>query len=235
MPDPAISEESPSRQEFQTMKKEWQALLEDAKQAIVSCDADKAEAAARKALDMGVDSYTVITEGFVPGVAEVGDQFDRGTMFMPELILAGEAMKAGTAICLAEVPEADRKAAKKVVIGTVEGDIHDIGKSIVVSFLIGNGFDVYDLGSDVSSDKFVEKVIELNADVLGLSALLTTTMTAQKEVVEAIKKAGLEGKVKTIVGGAPTSQGWADRIGADAYAENAVAAVMKINQLTGQD
>ena len=215
------------------MEEERQALLKDAKQAIISYDSSKAEEAARKALEAGIDPYAVITEGFVPGIAEVGNLFDRGIVFLPELILTGDAMKAGTAVCLAGVPESKRKAAKKIVIGTVEGDVHDIGKSIVVSFLLANGFDVHDLGRDVSREKFIEKAIEVNADVIGMSALLTTTMTGQKSIIEEIKKAGLGDKVKTIVGGAPTSQGWADRIGANAYGENAVDAVMKIKQLIG--
>lgn len=215
------------------MDEERQALLEDAKQAIISYDSSKVEEAARKALAAGIEPYTVITEGLVPGVTEVGELFNRGTFFLPELILTAEAMKAGTAICLANIPESKRQAAQKVVIGTVEGDVHDIGKSIVVSFLLANGFDVHDLGRDVPSEKFVEKAIEVNADVIAMSALLTTTMTAQKSVIKEIKKAGLGDKVKTIVGGAPTSQGWADRIGADAYGENAADAVMKIKQLIG--
>ena len=215
------------------MEKDRQALLEEAKQAIISYDSSKAEEAARKALAAGIEPYTVITEGFVPGIAEVGNLFDRGTYFMPELILTAEAMKAGTAVCLAEIPESTRKAAKKIVIGTVEGDVHDIGKSIVVSFLLANGFEVYDLGKDVPSEKFVEKAIEVKADIVGLSALLTTTMGMQKSVIEDLKKTGLGNKVKTIVGGAPTNQAWADRIGADAYGENAVDAIMKIKQLIG--
>ena len=214
------------------MLKEQLALLEDVKQAIINYDASKAEEAAKKALEAGIEAYTVITEGFVPGITEVGDLFDRGQLFLPELMLTAVAMKAGTAVCLAKVPESKIKATKKVVIGTVEGDIHDIGKSIVTSFLLANCFKVYDLGRDVPSEKFVEKAIEVKADVVGMSALLTTTMGGQKSVMEALKKAGLRDKVKTIVGGAPTSQAWANQIGADAYGENAVDAVKKIKQLT---
>jgi trimethylamine corrinoid protein len=214
------------------MLKEQLALLEDVKQAIINYDASKAEEAAKKALEAGIEAYTVITEGFVPGITKVGDLFDRGQLFLPELMLTAVAMKAGTAVCLAKVPESKIKATKKVVIGTVEGDIHDIGKSIVTSFLLANCFKVYDLGRDVPSEKFVEKAIEVKADVVGMSALLTTTMGGQKSVMEALKKAGLRDKVKTIVGGAPTSQAWANQIGADAYGENAVDAVRKIKQLT---
>ena len=212
-----------------------QALLEAAKQAIIHYDGQKAEEAARKALEAGIEPYAVITEGFVPGIEEVGYLFDRGTLFLPELILTANAMKAGTAICLSNIPETNRKASRKVVIGTVEGDIHDIGKSIVVCMLMANGYEVHDLGTSVPREKFVEKAIEVKADVIGMSALLTTTMVRQKDIVEAVKKSGLGDKVKTIVGGAVVTQGWADRIGADAYGENAVDAVVKIRQLIGAD
>jgi len=210
-----------------------QAILEEAQQAIINYDASKAEEVAKKALDSGIKPDAVISEGFVLGLIKVGDLFDRGQLFLPELIMAADAMKAGAAICTAKIPASEIKAAKKVVLGTVEGDIHDIGKAIVMSFLLANGFEVYDLGRDVPLEKFVEKAIEVKADVVGMSALLTTTMEGQKTVVEELKEAGLQGKVKTIVGGAPTSQSWADRIGADAYGENAVDAVKKIKEITG--
>ena len=215
------------------MDKERQALLEEAKQAIVSCDAGKAEEAARKALEAGLEPYTVITEGFVAGIIQVGDLFDRGVLFLPELMLTAKAMKAGTEVCLARVPVLERIAPKKVVIGTVEGDVHDIGKSIVVCMLLANGFEVHDLGISVPAERFVAKAIEVKSDVVGISTLLTTTMTRQKDVIKELKKAGLGDTVKTIVGGAPTSQAWADRIGAHAYGGNAVEAVLKIRQLTG--
>ena len=215
------------------MEKDKQVLLENAKQAIIDCDSNKAKEAVSKALEAGIEPYIVITEGPVPGITKVGVLFDRGQLFLPELLLAGIAMKAATAICTAQVPESKTISAKKVVIGTVEGDIHEIGKSIVITFLLANGFEVYDLGSDVPSEKFVEKVLEVKPDVVGTSALITTTMGEQKTVIEALKKAGLRDKVKIIIGGAPTNQSWADQIGADAYGENAIDAVRKIKQLTG--
>ncbi|MBA7687552.1 Methionine synthase [subsurface metagenome] len=184
-------------------------------------------------MSSGIAPATIINEGFVPGITKVGDLFDRGQIFLPELMLAAEAMKAGSAICIAALPAAEVQAKKKVVIGTVEGDVHDIGKSIVVSFLLANGFEVYDIGRDVAIEKFVEKTREVGADVVGASALLTTTMQNQRTVIEELKKAGLRDKVKVIIGGAPVSQPWADRIGADAYAENAVDGVNKIKKLTG--
>jgi len=175
----------------------------------------------------------VITEGFVPGITEVGDLFDRGQLFLPELMLAAEAMKAASAICVEALPATEIKVAKRVVIGTVEGDIHDIGKSIVVSFLLANGFEVYDMGRDVPIADFVRKAREVRADVVGSSALLTTTMQKQMVLEEELKKAGIRDKVKTIVGGAPCSEQWAKQIGADAYAESAVDGLNKIKELTG--
>ena len=207
------------------------AILDKAGQAIIDYDKVKSEAVAKEALAAGVDPAVVIDQGFVPGITEVGDLFDRGQIFLPELILAAEAMKVGSGICVAALPSAEVKAKTKVVIGTVEGDVHDIGKSIVVAFLQANGFEVHDLGRDVPLDKFVGTAKEIDADVVGASALLTTTMEKQKTVIAMLKKAGC--KAKTIIGGAPVSKPWADRIGADDYAENAVDAVNKIKKLTG--
>lgn len=214
------------------MQQEQRALLEETKKAIINYDSSKAEEAAKKAVASGIAPYTVINEGLVPGIVEVGDLFDRGTLFLPELILAADAMKAGSAACLASVPKGEIKAAKKIVIGTVEGDIHDIGKSIVVSFLLANGFEVYDIGRDAPLEKFIEKATEVNADVIGMSALLTTTMEGQKEVIKKLNEMGLRDKFKIIVGGAPTSQRWAEKIGADGYGENAVDAVKRIKEIT---
>ena len=210
-----------------------QEILEAARKAIIDYDVAKAEEVAKEALASGVDPVVLIEKGFTPGIAEVGDRFDKGEAYLPELILAADAMKAGTAICEAAFPKGTMKEKKKVVIGTVEGDIHDIGKSIVASFLTANGFEVHDIGRDAPAEKFVETAREVKADVVGASALLTTTMEQQKKIVEALKEARLRDKVKIIVGGAPTSQGWANEIGADAYAENATEAVAKVKQLTG--
>ena len=210
-----------------------EALLAEAKQSIIDYDKDRAEEVARKALAAGMNPNDVLTEGFVPGITEVGDLFDRGQLFLPELMLAAEAMKAASAICVEALPATEVKVAKKVVIGTVEGDIHDIGKSIVVSFLLANGFEVYDMGRDVPIADFVKKAREVEADVVGSSALLTTTMQKQMVLEEELKKAGIRDKVKTIVGGAPCSEQWARRIGADAYAESAVDGLNKIKELTG--
>jgi trimethylamine corrinoid protein len=209
-----------------------QEILAAAKKAILDYDVAKAEQIANEGLAGGADPVALVEKGFVPGIVEVGDLFDAGEVYLPELILAADAMKAGTSICEAKFPKGALQKKKRVIMGTVEGDIHDIGKSIVVAFLSANGFEVTDLGRDVAPKTFAEKAKELGTDVVGASALLTTTMEMQKKVVEAIKEAGLAGKVKIIVGGAPTSDEWAKKIGADAYAENAIEAVAKIKQLT---
>lgn len=209
------------------------AIMAEAKQSIIDYDKEKAEQVARKALDAGIAPNDAITLGFVPGITEVGDLFDRGKLFLPELMLAAEAMKSASAICMDALPASEVKAAKKVVIGTVEGDVHDIGKSMVVSFLLANGFEVYDLGRDVPIADYVKKAKEVGADVVGSSALLTTTMQNQRVLEEELKKAGIRDKVKTIVGGAPVNDTWAKRIGADAYAESAVDGLKKIKELTG--
>ena len=210
-----------------------QEMFEAAAKTIIDYDVEKAEAVAKQALASGIDPVALLEKGFIAGITEVGDRFDSGDVYLPELMMAADAMKAASVICEEAFPKGTVKEKKKVVIGTVAGDIHDIGKSIVVSFLSANGFDVYDLGRDVSVEQFVTKAGEVKADVVGCSALLTTTMEEQKKVVEALKEAGLRDKVKIIVGGAPTSQRWAEQIGADAFAENAAEGVSKVRELTG--
>jgi len=212
---------------------EKQQMLNEAKKSILEYDAEKATKIAKDALAMGLDPNTVLNEGFVPGIIEVGDLFDRGRLFLPELILAGEAMKSASEVCIAAIPDTGAGERKKMLAATVEGDIHDIGKSIVVSFLRANGFETYDIGRDVSVETIIKKATELGVEVIGTSALLTTTMERQKELENELRKAGVRDKFKTIVGGAPCSERWAKRIGADAYAVNAVDGLRKIKELTG--
>jgi len=168
---------------------------------------------------------------FIPAITEVGRLFEEEEIFLPELMLAAEAMKAAAAICNDAIPKERARRRGKIVIGTVEGDIHDIGKSIVESFLSANGFEVYDLGREVPVTQFIDKAVEVEADVIATSALLTTTMGAQRELEEELKRRFLRDRFKTIVGGAPVDQKWADTIGADAYAEDAAEAVGKIKEL----
>ena len=208
-------------------------LFKDAQDIITSCDSERVEEVARLALSDGVDPLEMINEGFRVGITKMGDLFERGEIFLPELIQSAAVMKRASEILMASLPKGTEKAGGVVVIGTVRGDIHDIGKILVVTMLQANGFTVFDLGHDVETEKFIEKAQETNADIIGTSSLLTTTMKYQKELEADLKKSGLKGKFKTIVGGAPVTQRWADRIGADAYAENATAAVRVAQKLIG--
>jgi trimethylamine corrinoid protein len=208
-------------------------IFKAAQQAINEYNANAAKEAAQRGLAEGIDPMELMSRGFIPGISQVGDNFAQGTCFLPELIQAAEAMRIATEIINAAIPAGKQQKKGKIVIGTVEGDIHDIGKTIVVSLLKANGFEVYDLGRDIPTEKFLEKADEVGADIIGTSALLTTTMEGQKKLELALKKAGLKGKYKTMVGGAPVTQRWADRIGADAYAEDAGEAVKKAKQLLG--
>jgi corrinoid protein of di/trimethylamine methyltransferase len=204
-------------------------------QSVIDGDADQSAELARKALAQGIAPLDAINEGFVAGVNEVGAQYGRGDMFLPDLVMAGEAMKAAVAVLEPEMQKsgAQRKMLGTVVLGTVKGDIHEIGKTLVGTMLTANGFQVFDLGTDVPTIKFVEKARQVNADIVGLSALLTTTMTAQRDVIEALDDAGLKGKVKVMVGGAPVTRGWADEIGAEGFSEDAIGAVAVARKLMG--
>ncbi len=211
---------------------EKEQLIKEAAKSIIDADKAKAEELAKSAIAAGMDLLEVINEGFSVGIAKVGDLFGRGELFLPELILSAEAMKVATDILNAALPQGAKKRGK-VVMGTAQGDIHDIGKSMVVSFLQANGFEVYDVGRDVETQKFIDKAQEVDADIIGMSALLTTTMSGQKMLIEELKKAGLRDKFKVMVGGAPATQRWADRVGADAYGVDAADAAEKAKKLLG--
>jgi corrinoid protein of di/trimethylamine methyltransferase len=211
-------------------------LFEQMRQSVIDGDPDAVERLARQALDEGVDPLEAINRGFVPGIHHVGEQFGLGEMFLPDLVMGGEAMKAAVAIL---EPEMRRRGTARetlgiVVLGTVKGDIHEIGKTLVMTMLSASGFEVHDLGVDVTPDRFVAKVREVGANLVGLSALLTTTMPGQRTVIEALDREGLRPRVKVMVGGAPVSQGWADSIGADGYGEDAAAAVTLARRLVGK-
>jgi len=211
-----------------------ESFFEEAMAAIRACDKDKATDVAKRALDAGVPPDDILKKGFIPGITKMGDLFERGEVFLPELVLAADAMSGAAEVVNAALPEGTQEKKGTVVIGTVQGDVHDIGKTIVVAFLRANGYDVHDLGRDVAADKFITKAAEVNADVIGMSALLTTTMREQIRVLDALDKAGVRKKYKVIVGGGASTQGWADKIGADAYAEDANDGVRKINELIGK-
>jgi trimethylamine corrinoid protein len=205
--------------------------LAEAAKAIVTGDAAKAADLAKRGLDEGIEPLKLLDQGFVPGINEVGDLFSKGKLFIPMLIKSATAMETATEIINAAIPQEDEIAQGRVVLGTVQGDVHDIGKTIVVALFKANGFEVLDLGRDVSNDKIIEEAEKFGADVIGTSTLLTTTMVLQKELEEELKSAGLRQKYKTIIGGAPVTQRWADRIGADAYAHDASDGVKKLKEL----
>ena len=195
-------------------------------QAVIEGEQDEAEGLARQALDQGLDPLTCINEGLTKGIERVGDLFSSGEYFLPELIIGAEAMKVALAILEpAMVDDQERDVVGKVVMGTVEGDMHEIGKTLVSTMLTANGFKVFDIGVDQSAEKFIDAIKENDAEIVGASALLTTTMLQQRKLIEAIEEAGLRDQVKIIVGGAPVTDSFATEIGADGYAEDAISAV----------
>ncbi|NHM26483.1 cobalamin-binding protein [Desulfofundulus sp. TPOSR] len=200
-------------------------------QLVIDGDIQRVEAMTKKLLDAGEDPLEIINEGLIAGINEVGIRFRDGEMFVPEMMRSARAMKAGMEVLKPAIAGADIPTAGKVVIGTVKGDLHDIGKNLVIMMLESSGFNVVDLGIDVPVDKFVRAVKEHSPQVLGLSALLTTTMPVMGEVISALDKENLRGSVKVIVGGAPVSQEFADEIGADGYAPDAASAAELCKQL----
>jgi corrinoid protein of di/trimethylamine methyltransferase len=210
-------------------------IIEKLRLAVLDYNLEEAASAAREIIRMGIDPLKAIEEGLAQGIREVGSKFANGEVFLPELIMAAETMKKALEVLEPELKKEkkERKTLGKVLLGTVAGDIHSIGKTIVASMLSANGFEVYDIGEDVPAEKFVEKVKELKPDILGLSALLTTTLPEQKVVIETLKKEGLRDKVKVIIGGAPTSKEWAKEIGADGYGADAAEAVEVVKKLLG--
>ncbi|RLG39436.1 MAG: cobalamin-binding protein [Thermoproteota archaeon] len=212
-------------------------LEETIKEALLAFDPDKLEEAVKKSLEGGHSALDIIN-ALTSALKVVGDMFEKGEIFLVQLIVAGEASKNVTSKYLEPlIKEAGekRETLGRVVIGTVAGDIHEIGKNIVASMLTAAGFEVIDLGTDVPVEKFVEAVRQYKPDILGMSALLTTTMHVQEEVIEALKRESLRDKVKVMVGGSPVTQSWADEIGADGYAEDAVEAVKLAKKLIGAE
>ena len=210
-------------------------LFKQMAQAVIDGDPDQAQALAHKALDTGIDPLEAINKGYNGGMDVVGELYSSGEYFLPDLILGGEAMKAALAILEPALKAGgrQRQVLGTVVLGTVKGDIHEIGKALVGSMLSANGFQVHDLGIDIEADQFVVQVREHNADIVALSALLTTTMLHQRDVIEHLVEAGLRDRVKVMVGGSPVTQAWADQIGADGFAEDAAGAVTVAKRLMG--
>ncbi len=210
-------------------------LFQKMSQSILDGEADVAAGLAKEAIAAGIDPLEAINQGFVVGVNQVGENFACGQAFLPELVMAGEAMKAAVAVLEPEMKKRGtaRQILGKVVLATVQGDIHEIGKTLVGMMLSASGFEVHDLGVDVPSEKILAKAREVDADIVGLSALLTTTMVKQREVIEALDKEGLRRKVKVMVGGAPVTRDWVQKIEADGYSEDAIGAVAVAKKLVG--
>ncbi len=202
-------------------------ILAKITQSIIDGEPELTVDLTQQALAAGLEPLMIIKQALVPGMNIVGDKFANGEYFLPDLIISASGMENAMKVLEPELKARSQEVvtAGKVVIGTVQGDIHEIGKSLVGTMLSANGFQVFDLGVDVPVESFVEKVKETGANLVGLSALLTTTMSVQAKVVEALKKAGLRGQVKIMVGGAPVTKGWAEEIGADGYSEDAISAV----------
>jgi trimethylamine corrinoid protein len=210
-------------------KTEW---FQKAVQAIMDTDEEAAKKIATESLEAGMAPLEMINQGFTEGIRQMGDLFERGEVFLPGLIVASEAMTAAVEILEAALP-AEQQAVKKavIVLGTVEGDIHDIGKGIIATMLRVHGFEVHDMGRDVPIDEFVQKAKELKADVVGTSAMMTTTQIGQRKLEEALKNAGIRDKVITMVGGAVATDHWAQRIGANFFGETPQDTISKLEEI----
>jgi len=208
-------------------------LLKKLAEDLYNGDAESVAALTQKALDNGLTPAEVLENGLIAGMNAVGKDFRDGILFVPEVLIAARAMHAGMSVLKPLLAESEIPATGRLVIGTVKGDLHDIGKNLVAMMMEGAGFEVHDLGVDVPAKEFVAAVKTKQPDVVGLSALLTTTMVEMKGVIEALRQAGLRNQIKVIVGGAPVTQKYAAEIGADGYAANASTAVEKAKDLLG--
>ncbi|MFA5872373.1 MAG: corrinoid protein [Anaerolineales bacterium] len=200
-------------------------------QAILDGDKAATEGAIHAELEAGTGPAQLLNEAMIPAMAEVGRLFELGEYFVPEMLISARAMQCGLAVLRPLLREGEVKSSGRVVIGTVKGDMHDIGKNLVAIMLEGSGFEIHDLGTDVSPEKFVQATQEKKPDLIALSALLTTTMTSMKATIDALQAAGLRNQVKVIVGGAPVTQAFAESIGADGFATDASSATRIAHQL----
>lgn len=209
------------------------ALIEEIREALVVGNAPKINELATKAIDENIPAVEILNEGLVKGMDTVAEKWKCGEYYIPNVLIAARAMKQGMAVIKPKLVEGDYKAKAVAVAGTVKGDLHDIGKNLVVMMMEGAGFEVFDLGTDVPAEKFINTAREKNADLILMSALLTTTMMGMKDVIAALKDSGLAESVKTMVGGAPITQKFADEIGADGYAPDGSSAVERAKELMG--
>lgn len=206
-------------------------LVEDIKNAVIKMETDRVVELTRKALDEGNKAMEVVNKGLIAGIEVVGEKFKNFEYFLPEVITAAKAFKAGFGVALPELEKSGYEPKGRILMGTVQGDNHDIGKNIVLALLQGNGYEVHDAGVDVPPEKFVELVKELKPNVVGMSALLTTTMPKMKDTIAALNDAGLKDSIKVIIGGSCVSAEYIDTVGADGYGEDAADAVKLVDGL----
>jgi 5-methyltetrahydrofolate--homocysteine methyltransferase len=206
--------------------------LDEIYESVISGDRDAVASSVQAALEQGVEPSTLLFDALIPAMAEVGERFERNEFFVPEMLIAARAMQAGMELLKPLLAESGVESVGRVAIGTVKGDLHDIGKNLVMMMLEGAGFDVFDLGVDAPPEKFVQAVTE-GAQVVAMSALLTTTMPSIKTTIDALVEAGVRDQVKVLIGGAPVTQAYADQIGADGYAPDASSAARKAKELLG--
>jgi len=210
-----------------------EATMNELYDSIINGDAQEAKEKVQAALDAGIDPSSVLNDSMVKAMAEVGRLFEEGEYYVPEMLISARAMQSGLAVLKPLLVQADVKAVGKVVAGTVKGDLHDIGKNLLCMMLEGAGFEIQDLGTDVSPQKFVDAVRAGDVDIIALSALLTTTMPSMKATIQALQESGLRERVKVIIGGAPVTPEYASQIGADGYASDASRAVALAKSLLG--
>lgn len=212
-------------------------MLETIYNGVLDGNAPQVQKGVKDALEAGKDPAVILNESMIAAMAEVGRRFEEGEYFVPEMLISARAMQSGLALLKPHLAQADVKSAGKVVIGTVKGDLHDIGKNLVAMMMEGAGFEIVDLGTDVSAEKFVQAVKEQSTTgepvILAMSALLTTTMPNMKSIIEAVSVAGMRGSVKIMIGGAPVTETYAEQIGADGYASDASRAVARAKALIG--
>ena len=207
------------------MKKKMNPIIEEIYSGVIEGQHQVVQAKVAAALEVGLDPAELLQQGMIAAMAEVGRRFEDGEFYVPEMLIAARAMQSGLALLKPHLQDGAVVPAGRVVIGTVKGDLHDIGKNLVAMMLEGAGFEIVDLGTDVSPEKYVEAVRESGAQIVAMSALLTTTMTNMKATILALEAAGMRGAVKVLVGGAPVTEGYAQGIGADGYALDASRAV----------
>lgn len=210
-------------------------IFDQMRVSVLEGDEDNAVVLAQKVLDDKLDLLTSMNEGFLKGIKEAGDLYESGEYYLPELVCSADAMKAALAILDSALKNSNSGIVSqgKVLLATVQGDIHDIGKTIVGAMLTASGYEIIDLGADVKNELIISSIIEYKPDVVGLSALLTTTMEEQRNVIKILEEKGLRNSLKVIVGGAPASQEWANKITADGYSDNAIEAVRLVDRLLG--